>query len=335
MSELVLVTGAGGYLAMQIVSVFLNKGFKVRGTVRSLDNIKKLEALRSLADQDRLELVEADLLDENVWQAVLKDVTIVCHVASPFPSTSVQDESILIKPALNGTLNVLNAAFNTKTVKRLVLTSSTIAIMGYTRDDRVYSESDWPDLEKQMAYGKSKILAEKAAWDFVTERKKNGQSCFELTVINPSFILGPTFHSKDTVLGTSESRILHLLDGTAEKIPRMNVGVCDVRDVALAHFKAAFLSEAVGNRHAILSQPNLVSFKEMADILHEEFGSKGYRISREEDSTDNDKPLSKASVDNSRMLDVLKITPFSLRQTLIDMANSLIENGHVTEKKSS
>lgn len=333
MSELVLVTGAGGYLAMQITSVFLNKGYKVRGTVRSFSDKKKIDALRSLAGEDRLELVEADLLDENAWPAALKDVTLVCHVASPFPSNSVQDENILIKPALNGTLNVLNAAFDAKTVKRLVLTSSTIAILGYTRDDRVYTELDWPDPAKQLAYGKSKILAEKAAWDFVAERKKNGQSCFELTVINPSFILGPTFHCKDTILGTSESRILQLLDGTAKKIPRLNVGVCDVRDVALAHFKAAFLSEAVGNRHAILSQPNLVSFKEMADILHEEFGPKGYKIPREEDSTGNDIPLSKASVDNSRMLNVLKISPFSLRQTLIDMANSLIENGLVTIPK--
>lgn len=329
MSELILVTGAGGYLAMHVVDTFLKNGHKVRGTVRSLNDRQKIEALRSLAGEERLELVEADLLNESTWSNAMKDVTIVCHVASPFPSASVQDENILIKPALNGTLNVLNAAFTAKTVKRVVLTSSTIAILGYTREDRVYSELDWPDPDKQFAYGKSKILAEKAAWNFVADKTKNGGTCFELAVINPSFILGPTLHGKETVLGTSESRIQQLLDGSAEKIPRFSVGVCDVRDVALAHLKAAFLPETVGYRHAILTQPNLVSFKEMADILYEEFEQKGYKIPREEENEIDNKPLSKASVDNWRMLNVLKISPISLKQTLVDMANSLIENGLV------
>ncbi|CAF0972239.1 unnamed protein product, partial [Brachionus calyciflorus] len=119
MSELVLVTGAGGYLAMHVVNAFLQNGHRVRGTVRSLNDIKKIEALRSLASEDRLELVEADLLNKDSWPAVMKDVTLVCHVASPFPSAPVQDENILIRPALDGTLNVLNAAYESKTVKRV------------------------------------------------------------------------------------------------------------------------------------------------------------------------------------------------------------------------
>lgn len=55
----------------------------------------------------------------------------------------------------------------------------------------MYTEQDWPDLSKiTYAYAKSKILAEKAAWDFVEEKKRNGEMCFELSVINPSFVMG-------------------------------------------------------------------------------------------------------------------------------------------------
>ena len=40
------------------------------------------------------------------------------------------------------------------------------------------------------AYQKSKILAEKAAWNFLEEKKKNNEKCFDLVVMNPVFILG-------------------------------------------------------------------------------------------------------------------------------------------------
>lgn len=36
---------------------------------------------------------------------------------------------------------------------------------------------------------KSKTLAEKAAWDFIKEREKEGKECFELAVINPGYVM--------------------------------------------------------------------------------------------------------------------------------------------------
>lgn len=93
--------------------------------------------------------------------------------------------------------------------------------------------------------------------------------------------------------------------------------------MALAHFKAAFLQSAVGHRHALLVKPEFVSMKEIADILYEEFSSKGYKIPREEEQGF----LSKATIDTTRMLKVLEIEPTPLRKTIVDMANSLIENG--------
>lgn len=133
--DLILVTGASGYIATHIVKQLLDKGYRVRGTVRSLKNEKKVAPLRRLADKDKarfeIELVEADLMDEKSWLAAISGCTYVIHTASPFPTNIPRDENELIKPAVDGTLNVFRACVQEGSkVKRVVLTSSTAAVTG-------------------------------------------------------------------------------------------------------------------------------------------------------------------------------------------------------------
>lgn len=189
-SELILVTGASGFLALHIVDKFIKEGFKVRATIRNLSDKAKFDSLRKIAPEDKLEIVQADLLDDLAkWREVMKGVTIVMHVASPFPFAQPEDENDLIKPAVHGTQTVLTAAFEEK-VKRVVLTSSAIAIFAGHTDERVLTENDWTVMEKTNAYGRSKTMAEKAAWDFVDGKKNANEKCFDLSVINPGLILG-------------------------------------------------------------------------------------------------------------------------------------------------
>lgn len=57
---------------------------------------------------ERLTLVEADLVQPESWPAAVDGCTYVCHVASPFVfGISDKDADTLIKPAVDGTLNVL------------------------------------------------------------------------------------------------------------------------------------------------------------------------------------------------------------------------------------
>ena len=67
----VLVTGASGFLASHVVQKLLETGeYKVRGTVRSLKNEKKVAPLRNLRPENAkydLELVEAELMDKESW----------------------------------------------------------------------------------------------------------------------------------------------------------------------------------------------------------------------------------------------------------------------------
>ena len=192
-SELVLVTGASGFIATHCVKILLENGYRVRGSVRSLKDEKKCAPLRKLVENPKypIELVEADLLNENSWLNAVKDCTFVLHTASPFPLEDPKDENELIIPALDGTLFVLRAcAQEGSQVKRVVLTSSVAAILSEDYENgRVFSEKDWSDPSLLTPYLKSKTLAEQAAWNFLNERKSAGLPCFELAVINPSFVM--------------------------------------------------------------------------------------------------------------------------------------------------
>ena len=106
----VLITGVTGYLGSQVCLAFLKSGnYTVRGTVRDKNNEKKLAPIRkSFGDHfDQLELVEADLLNEESLINAIAGATYVVHTASPFFTEIPKDENELIKPAVNGTLAVM------------------------------------------------------------------------------------------------------------------------------------------------------------------------------------------------------------------------------------
>jgi len=84
-------------------------GYRVRGTVRDKTNEAKLAPIREAFGEHfaSLELVEADLMNEASLITAIQGSTFVVHLASPFFSSS--DESVLIPPAINGTLAVMKA----------------------------------------------------------------------------------------------------------------------------------------------------------------------------------------------------------------------------------
>src|SRR5689334_6464055 len=81
----VLVTGASGFVASRIVEQLLAKGYRVRGTVRTLKKERELAGVRALPGAaDRLELVEADLNVPGAFDAHAVGCGRVMHTASPY-----------------------------------------------------------------------------------------------------------------------------------------------------------------------------------------------------------------------------------------------------------
>ncbi|KAB2932349.1 MAG: aldehyde reductase [Leptonema illini] len=278
----VLVTGATGYVAGWLVKRLLAEGFTVHGTVRNPDDTNKVAHLQRIAESEpgTLHLFKADLLMPGAYAEAMQGCEIVFHTASPFTSNVKDAKKDLIEPAVLGTRNVLEEANRTTTVKRVVLTSSCAAIYGDNIDlknapNGVFTEEIWntTSSERHQAYSYSKTLAEKEAW-----RINEGQSQWDLVVINPSLVIGPSLNPQST---TSES--FHIIkqmgDGSVKTgMPELGFGVVDVRDVAEAHFKAGILPQAKG-RH-IVSGHNAF-FRDLAAALHQRYG-KQYPIPRRE-----------------------------------------------------
>jgi nucleoside-diphosphate-sugar epimerase len=268
----VMITGATGYVAGWIVKKLLDEGFTVHAAVRDPENRKKLAYLDALADNapGTITYFNADLLDEGSFAQAMHGCEVVFHTASPFVVDVDDPQKELIEPAQLGTRNVLEQANRTESVKRVVLTSSCAAIYGDNADlektaNGVFTEDDWnvsSSLDHQP-YSFSKTLAEKEAWKICGEQHR-----WDLVVINPSLVIGPGINPK----GTSESfnLIRQFGDGAMKNgAPAWGMGVVDVRDLAEAHFKAAFTPSARG-RH--ITSGHNTDFPSLAKPLIAHFG---------------------------------------------------------------
>ena len=242
----VLVTGASGFIGLHCINQLLEQGYEVRGTVRSLSRREEIEAALKEAGRDTasFSLFEADLTRREGWDEAVKGCDYVLHVASPFILGVPKHEDDLIKPAVSGTDFVVSAAIRNK-VKRVVLTSSGAAITD-THDGKThFTEDDWTDTDhpKTTAYYKSKTLAERHAWDLIS--KQSGKSKTELSVINPTVVVGPTL-TQD--IGTSNDFLRQILMGKVPAAANLHFCFVDVRDVAAAHVIAMTHKKAAGER---------------------------------------------------------------------------------------
>src|SRR5688572_21009005 len=163
MADLVLLTGAGGFLGTHTTLALLRRGFRVRASVRDVARAEsRFTAFTPTDQRERLSFVPLDLMRDAGWQEAATGCTYVVHTASPVPSGPVKSAAEVVEPAREGTLRALRAARSAK-VKRVVLTSSTAAVLwGHPRDgSKVYDEDDWTVLNESVAaYEQSKTLAE-------------------------------------------------------------------------------------------------------------------------------------------------------------------------------
>ncbi len=339
----VLVTGATGYVAGWIVKRLLEEGITVHAAVRNPDDHSKIKHLEQLAANlpGTLRFFKADLLQENSFEAAMAGCDIVFHTASPFTLDVKDPEKELVEPAKLGTRNVLNTANKVSSVKRVVLTSSCAAIYGDNADCEnipggVFTEKDWNTTStvQTKAYSYSKTVAEKEAWDI-----SNKQSNWRLVVVNPSLVLGPGINPQ----ATSESfKIFQQMGNGKMKtgVPHLGMGVVDVRDLAEAHFRAAYLPDASG-RH-IVSGHN-TSFPQIAASLLPKFSA--YPIPRRTIPKALvwlfaplvDKTITRTFVsrnmgwdwhaDNSKSIQALGITYRPLEASTQDMFQQMIDSG--------
>ena len=265
--ETVLVTGASGYLGSWISKRFLHGGYRVLASVRDPENEEKCGHLCALAEDSpgELELFGADLLRPGDFDEACLRSDLVVHSATPFLVDPVEDpEAELLRPAVEGTRNVLSAATASGRVRRVVLTSSVVALHGDAKDVDAteagfFHEGHWNSSSslKHQPYNYAKRRGEEEAWRLAE------QAPWRLLVINPGFILGPALSARADF--TSAILLNRLIGGEfSSGVPALSYGVVDVREVATAHYEAAVRNGAEG-RHIVVA--TTATFLELAQTV--------------------------------------------------------------------
>ena len=260
----ILVTGGTGFVGIHTILQLIQKGYKVKTTIRSL--VKKEDVLDMLAKGGitmpaDLCFIEADLTKDANWDEAVKDCEYVHHIASPIGLSIPKSEEEMIRPAVDGTIRVLRAAKKAG-VKRVIMTSNFGAV-GYSHKDhsQLITEESWTDPNEKglSAYNKSKVLAERAAWEFIN-REGGG---LELVVTNPMGIFGPALGAD---LSSGFQLLKNILDGSMKALPKLTLGLVDVRDVADLHIRAMTSPQAAGQRFLALAGGTM-SLPQIARLL--------------------------------------------------------------------
>ena len=321
----VLLTGITGYIGQHCATELLNQGYEVLGTFRSKSKADATKsAVAKVTSTENLSFVELDLMSDIGWSEAMKDCQFVIHMASPFFLKEPADENELLEPAVKGTLRVIEAAKKAG-IKRLVLTSSTFAIIA-GKETGKYGPEDWSDTNADIgAYAKSKTLAERAAWVAIKDSE------IELTVINPGAVFGPSLQADD---GQNMKMMKDMIAGKVPMYPDMAMGMIDVRDVAKLHVAALNVSDAAGKRFIACSEEPIematlcgvlksAGYKRVPSIKAPTFLLKFISLFDREAKGMIPFIGKKASYDISATLNILKWEPTDMPTSFKEMAASI------------
>ncbi|KAJ4417849.1 methylglyoxal reductase (NADPH-dependent) gre2 [Gnomoniopsis sp. IMI 355080] len=275
--EKVLLTGGSGFIASHVLDVLLDHGFSVVVTARSSEKgeaiIKSLDPnMQPHVSWEVVTDVSEDAAFDHIFQSGQK-FDYVIHTASPY-SFKVDDAvKDFLDPAIKGTTGILRSIkAHASSVKRVVITSSSAAIINPWKHEQVYDEGKWAPftwddaLKPENAYPASKKFMERAAWDFMDRE----QPAFDLATINNTYTFGPIQRQLPSLdaMNTSNLRIRDLVLGKMKERLQPTFPVftwVDVRDVALAHVRAMVTLGAGGKRFYVVG--GHFSNKQLADCI--------------------------------------------------------------------
>lgn len=243
--DLILVTGATGFIGSAVARKLNARGLSVRVLARNTSPRRNLEGLDC-------EVVQGDMTDEASMTAALDGVRWLFHVAADYRLWA-PDPNDIIQANLKGTGSVMRAALK-QGVERVVYTSSVATLRAPDEPIAVDETAPLAPGEGIGAYKESKVVAERLVEKMVAEQG------LPAVIVNPSTPIGPR-----DVKPTPTGRIL--IEAATGRIPAFvdtGLNLVHVDDVAEGHLLAMDKGR-IGERYILGGQD--ASLRQMlADI---------------------------------------------------------------------
>jgi len=210
-NEMILVTGATGFLGAELIHQLTGGGAKLRALKREHSVIPDL-----IKDNPLIEWAVADINDLSTLNTAFEDIHQVYHCAAMI-SFDPRDKAKLLKVNIEGTSNVVNLCVENQA--RLLHVSS-VAALGNAKKGQLITEKDfWEYDSKAHSYAISKYEGEMEVWRGIDEG-------LEAVIVNPSVIIGGTagFQGSGAIFKLVKEGLSFYTKGAT--------GIVDVRDVA-------------------------------------------------------------------------------------------------------
>ncbi|CAJ1978156.1 unnamed protein product [Sphenostylis stenocarpa] len=268
----VCVTGGTGFIGSWIIKTLLENGYYVNTTVRpnSAEYRKDVSFLTNLPGaSERLQILSADLSYPESFSAAIAGCIGVFHVATPVDFELRESEEVVTKRSIDGALGILKACIDSKTVKRVVYTSSASAVSSNGKEDMM-DECYWSDVDYLRAskpfgwsYAVSKTLTEKAVLEF---GEQNG---LDVVTLIPTFVFGPFICPK---LPSSVEATLNFAFGKKGPFGLvLQTPIVHVHDVARAHIFLLEHSNAKGRYNCSKCLVTHERISELVSVKYPEF----------------------------------------------------------------
>ncbi|KAI0398689.1 hypothetical protein F4802DRAFT_592443 [Xylaria palmicola] len=310
LNSIILVTGANGLIASNVIDQLLAAGYRVRGTVRNVkDNSWLISLLTEKHGAGRLEIIEVkDICSPGCWNEAVRGVSGIAHVIGAV-SLNAPEVDQFLEAELPAHISLLEAARAEESIKSFVFTSSAFAV--WTPDAResvTLSEWDWNEKAVELARSEAppqikglapwmalKTLLEKRIWEWVGSQELP----FNFNSIVLDTVIGYCLHPRSKGIPSTTGMVKWVFDGSNRYLLDMMQPqwFIDCRDAALLYL--AVLTTQGVNRERIFGFGGRYSWPEVNRILRELYPKKDIPVME-------DNGWDQTTVPNKRSGDLLR-----------------------------
>ncbi|KAI0521735.1 hypothetical protein F5B22DRAFT_643901 [Xylaria bambusicola] len=278
LGSVVLVTGVNGLIGSWVADKFLEAGYRVRGTVRSISRCAWMEPFfTDRHGSGRFELIEvSDFSAPGAWDEAVRGVASVAGVAGQ-AGVDLVDIDAALQLEFPFVTGLLGAAKNEPSVKTVVFTSSAWAAWTPDPDKKaVLHEWSYNDEAVRivqnskpgekigiLGYMAFKSLLEQKIWDWIRTEKPS----YTFNTILPDTVFGTTLSPENQGIQSTCGMVKWLRDGVnldlLASIPAQRF--IDTQDLGLLYLAALTTPGVDGER--LFAFGNKYSFSKVGEIL--------------------------------------------------------------------